>query len=50
MNKAIICSFINRCKNYPKKCQDCKWNSNNELGDFLLLETEDGKTIRYLVN
>ena len=46
--KLIICSFYSKCKNYPDKCDKCKWNAACEIGDFLALETKDGKTIRYL--
>jgi len=44
----INCSFFNKCKNYGKECHRCKWNANNNIGDYLSLETEDGKSIRFL--
>jgi len=47
-DKIIICSFYNKCKNYPKECYHCKWNASCDLKDYLSLETEEGKTIRYL--
>jgi hypothetical protein len=46
--KLIICSFFNKCKNFEKECHHCKWNASCNLGDFLSLETSNGKTIRYL--
>jgi len=46
--KLIVCSFYNKCKNYPDKCDNCKWNASIKLEDNLLLETKDGKSIRYL--
>jgi hypothetical protein len=44
----VSCSHYKRCKNYQRECNHCKWNAENTLGDYLVLETEDGKTIRYL--
>ena len=44
----ILCSFYKKCKNYPKMCDHCKWNGAIDLGDYLVLETKDGRTIRYL--
>ena len=50
MNKEndVICSFYRTCINYGKECHRCKWNSSIEIDNFLELETNDGKTIRYL--
>jgi hypothetical protein len=50
LNKEVLCSFIGskHCENYQKECWHCKWNSNCDIGDYLILKTEDGKTIRYL--
>ena len=44
----VICSFCNKCKNYNKECNHCKWNAANKIGDYLLLEDKDGKSIRFL--
>jgi len=44
----VSCSFIGRCKNHPKECHHCKWNSNADYGDYLIIENEEGKTIRLL--
>ena len=48
MDTEVICSFIRRCKNFPDECSNCKWNSRCKIGDYLLMETKDGKTIHYL--
>ena len=44
----VSCSWHGKCRNTDRLCGDCKWNSENKLVDNLVLETEDGKTIRYL--
>jgi len=48
MVQKIQCSFIHKCENFNKKCNECKWNAENEFGDFLLIKTEDGKTLKFL--
>jgi len=50
MTNTVICSFIKKCKNYPEECQHCKWNSACEVGDYLEMETKEGKTVKYLVS
>lgn len=44
----VICSFINKCRNYNRECDHCRWNSNCNYGDYLVLKTEDGREIHYL--
>jgi len=45
------CSFTSKCKNKNSgKCSNCKWNSEVQLGNHLMLQTEDGKNIKYLEN
>jgi hypothetical protein len=46
--KMVICSFYNRCKNYNIKCKNCKWNASLNMEDHLLIETKDGRTVRFL--
>jgi len=46
--KEVVCSFYKKCRNYERECHHCKWNASCNLGDHLVLKTEDGKTIRYL--
>ena len=48
MVKLVTCSFINRCKNKGKMCDECKWNADINLVDHLLIETEDGKTLKFI--
>jgi len=48
MSGKVVCSFYNICKNRNKECHRCRWNAAINNGDFLLLETEDGKTIKLL--
>ncbi len=48
MVKTVICSFMNKCKNKGKLCDECKWNAEKELLDHLLIETEDGKTLKFI--
>ena len=44
----VTCSFYKKCKNYSKECHHCKWNASMDIGDFLIMETKDGKTVRFL--
>jgi len=44
----ISCSWYARCPNRDVECYRCKWNSENQNGDYLLLETKDGSQIRLL--
>jgi len=46
--KEVICTFYKKCKNYSKLCDKCRWNANNELGDYLDIEDSDGKTLKFL--
>ena len=43
----VVCSFQNKCKNFSKLCNNCRWNARIKLGDHLLIE-EDGRTLRFL--
>jgi len=44
----IVCSFYKKCKNYNKECYHCRWNASIDISDFLIMETKDGKIIRFL--
>ncbi len=48
MVKTVVCSFTNKCKNKGKMCDECKWNAEVDLYDHLLIETEDGKTLKFV--
>lgn len=49
LKKSMVnCSFFNRCNNYNIECHHCKWNASCDVGDYLILKTSDGKTIKYL--
>ena len=44
----IVCSFYRKCINYERECNHCKWNAACDVSDYLVLKTDDGKTIRHL--
>jgi len=48
MVKTVACSFLNRCKNRGKLCDECKWNADVEPLDHLLIESEDGRTLKFV--
>lgn len=43
----IDCVFANKCKNFGKYCDTCRFNKYAGLKSFLILE-DKGKEIRYL--
>ena len=48
MDKNVVCSFYKKCQNYKDLCDHCKWNANNEIQDYLLIEDSDGKSLKFL--
>jgi len=44
----VACPFYGKCKNSDKECNHCRFNSNCELKNYLVLEDNEGKTIRFL--
>ena len=43
----VACSFKDGCVNYKTECHKCKWNSNNHMGDYLVIRKGD-KRIHFL--
>jgi len=43
----VDCIFSNKCKNFGKSCDSCRFNKCAELKSYLVFE-DNGKEIRYL--